>query len=59
LFDRNDSDKLQALDRTIDKIRAKYGTRSIIRGRFANSSVNAVQGGTNDSNFIMMGGREQ
>jgi DNA polymerase-4 len=59
LFDRNDSDKLQALDRAVDKIRTKYGTRSIIRGAFVNGDTDPVQGGTNDSNFIMMGGREQ
>ncbi len=35
LFDKRDSDKLQALDRVVDRIREKYGTRSIIRGRFA------------------------
>lgn len=56
LFDKKDVDKLQALDRAVDKIRAKYGTRAIIRGSFANGNINAVQGGTNDSNFIMMGG---
>ena len=59
LFDRQDAGKLQALDRAVDKIREKYGTRSIIRGRFANGNINAVQGGTNDSDFIMMGGYRQ
>jgi len=59
LFDKQDFEKLQALDRVIDKIRERYGTRSIIRGRFANGSINAVQGGTNDSDFIMMGGYRQ
>jgi DNA polymerase-4 len=59
IFDKQDSEKLQALDRAVDRIREKYGTRSIIRGRFANGSVNAVQGGTNDSDFIMMGGYKQ
>lgn len=59
LFDKQDSEKLQALDRAVDKIREKYGTRAIIRGRFANGDINAVQGGTNDSDFIMMGGYRQ
>ncbi len=59
LFDKCDSEKLQALDRVVDKIREKYGTRSIIRGRFANGNINAIQGGTNDSDFIMMGGYKQ
>ena len=59
LFDKGDTEKLQALDKVVDKIREKYGTRSIIRGRFANGNINAVQGGTNDSDFIMMGGYKQ
>lgn len=59
LFDRRDTERLQALDRAVDRIRDKYGTRSIIRARFANGSVNPVQGGTNDSDFIMMGGYGQ
>lgn len=59
LFDRNDGDKLRALDKAVDKIRIKYGTRSIVRGIFVNGSIDPIQGGTNDSNFIMMGGHEQ
>ena len=59
MFERHDSDKLQAIDRAVDKIRTKYGTRAIIRGAFVNGDINPIQGGTNDSNFIMMGGREQ
>ncbi len=59
IFDKGDTEKLQALDKVVDKIREKYGTRSIIRGSFANGSINAVQGGTNDSDFIMMGGYRQ
>lgn len=59
LFDRADTERLQALDKAVDRIRDKYGTRSIIRGRFVNGYVNPVQGGTNDSDFIMMGGYRQ
>ncbi len=59
LFDRGDGDKLQALDKAVDKIRIKYGTRSITRGIFTNGDIDPVQGGTNDSNFIMMGGYDQ
>lgn len=59
IFDKGNTEKLQALDRAVDKIREKYGTRSIIRGGFANGNINAVQGGTNDSDFIMMGGYRQ
>ncbi|MGI6751149.1 MAG: DNA polymerase Y family protein [Anaerovoracaceae bacterium] len=56
LFDRDDGEKLQALDDAIDKIRAKYGIRSIVRGAFVNGKINPIQGGTNDSDFIMIGG---
>lgn len=59
IFDKKDMARVQQLDKTVDMIRAKYGTRSIVRGTFVNGNVNPVQGGTNDSNFIMMGGREQ
>ncbi|HYE08998.1 MAG TPA: DNA polymerase IV [Patescibacteria group bacterium] len=59
LFDRMDMVKIQKLDKIVDIIRAKYGTRSIIRGSFVNGNVNPVQGGTNDSDYIMMGGYTQ
>lgn len=59
LFDKRDGMKLNRLDQTIDKIREKYGTRSIVRGIFVNGDINPVQGGTNDSDFIMMGGYNQ
>ena len=59
LFDKKDSVKLYRLDQTIDKIRERYGTRAVVRGVFANGEINPVQGGTNDSDFIMMGGYNQ
>lgn len=59
LFDKDNLEKTELLDETIDAIRKKYGTRSIIRGVFANGNINPVQGGTNDSDFIMMGGYKQ
>jgi DNA polymerase-4 len=59
MFDKKDVEKLQTLDKVVDRIRGKYGTRSIIRGRFVNGNINPIQGGTNDSDFIMMGGYKQ
>lgn len=59
IFDRQDSDRMQNLDKAVDRIREKFGTRSIVRASFVNGPVNAVQGGTNDSDFIMMGGYQQ
>jgi len=58
-FDKGNIEQLEKLDETIDAIRKKYGTRSIIRGVFTNGRINPVQGGTNDSDFIMMGGYMQ
>ncbi|MGN0701840.1 MAG: DNA polymerase IV [Lentihominibacter sp.] len=59
LFDGRDREKEEALDRAVDAIRDRYGTRSIFRGVFANGSVDPVQGGVNDGNYIMMGGYRQ
>lgn len=59
LFDGEDREKAEALDRAVDTIRDRYGTRSIFRGIFVNGSVDPVQGGVNDGNYIMMGGYKQ
>ncbi len=58
-FDGCNKERNNRLDHVIDAIREKYGTRAIIRGAFANGLINPVQGGTNDSHFIMMGGYSQ
>jgi len=59
LFDKEDPLEWQKLDLVVDAIRERYGTRAITRGTFVNGDTNPVQGGTNDSDFIMMGGYEQ
>lgn len=59
MFDGADREKAETLDRAIDEIRDRYGTGSIFRGVFANGSVEPVQGGVNDGNYIMMGGYKQ
>lgn len=56
IFDSQDAQKNQKIDKTVDGIRRKFGDRAIIRGTFANGEINALQGGTNDGNYIMMGG---
>ena len=53
------SEKQEALDRTIDQIRCRYGETSIIRGTFANTKKEPLLGGVNDGNYIMMGGYQQ
>ncbi|MGN0694654.1 MAG: DNA polymerase IV [Lentihominibacter sp.] len=59
LFDIRDKEKEEILDSTVDKIREQFGTKSIFRAIFAKSSVEPVQGGVNDGNYIMMGGYKQ
>lgn len=59
IFEKGDLERLKALEKTLDSIRCKYGERSIIMGTFANGDVDPVQGGTNDGDFIMMGGYQQ
>lgn len=56
IFDREDMQKNQKIDKAVDVIRKKYGDRAIVRGIFANSDMDSLQGGTNDGNYIMMGG---
>lgn len=50
------SEEQEALEKTIDLIRTRYGERSIIRGTFANTDKEPLLGGVNDGNYIMMGG---
>lgn len=59
LFDVRDKEREEILDSTVDKIREQFGTKSIFRAVFANSSVEPVKGGVNDGNYIMMGGYKQ
>lgn len=53
------SEKQEALERTIDQIRSRYGQTSIIRGVFAGGEAKPFLGGVNDGNYIMMGGYRQ
>lgn len=57
LFDLASRAKDQKIDRIVDAIRRKYGDRAIMRGTFANSGTAPLQGGVNDGNYMMMGGR--
>ena len=57
-FDGKDAEKNRRLDRAIDAIRERYKDDIIIRGIFANSDCKPIQGGTCDSDYIMMGGHK-
>lgn len=56
IFDRVNVDKLARIDAAVDRIRAVYGDRSIMRGAFLRSGIGAVQGGVNDGDYLLMGG---
>jgi DNA polymerase-4 len=43
--------KNEILDKTVDKIRTKYGDNSIIRGVFANSDLRPLLGGYPDDEY--------
>jgi len=55
IFDNMDSiEKNKSLDRSIDKIRLKYGTKSIIRGCFLNTNIKPVNGGVGPDDYPFM-----
>jgi DNA polymerase-4 len=54
--DRDDEERLLKIDQTVDTIRSKYGDSAVMRGVFANSGIQGIQGGVNDGNYLMMGG---
>lgn len=55
-FPQKDFEREQRLDQAVDAIRRRYGDYAIIRGTFTNGQMAPLQGGTNDGNYIMMGG---
>jgi len=54
LFQSNLSKKSEVLDKTIDKIRYRYGDNAIIRGMFANSDFQPLLGGYPSDEYIGM-----
>lgn len=59
MFDMKNKEREEKLDNVVDKIRSNFGSKSIIRGCFANSEISPIQGGVNDGNYLMMGGYKQ
>ena len=47
IFDLEKSDKLEKLDRTIDRLRGKYGEDAVFRASFLKSNVSHMSGGLN------------
>ena len=59
MFDR-DREKAEKIDIAVDKIRGKYGDKSIFRGCFANSRIKPIQGGISEGGFLgMLGYRDE
>jgi DNA polymerase-4 len=56
IFDREGSDRLIRIDAAVDRIRAEYGDRAVVRGSFVRSGIGAIQGGVNDGDYLLMGG---
>ena len=56
LYDHADAGKLASIDAAVDRVRAAYGDRSIVRGAFLHSGIAPMQGGVNDGNYLLMGG---
>jgi DNA polymerase-4 len=43
-----------ALDKTVDSIRMKYGSRAIIKSTFLNSGIKPLSGGVGEESYPMM-----
>ncbi len=53
-LDPKDRAKQRTLERTIDKLRNRYGEKSIFRSCFVNSGMEPLQGGVHDEDYLMM-----
>ncbi len=56
MFDGENREKTEKIDQAVDKIRGKYGDKSIFRGCFTNSRIASMQGGVNEGEHVGMGG---
>jgi DNA polymerase IV len=54
LFDEKDNEKLRALDRTIDEIRSRFGSKSVFRSAFLHSGVSTMSGGIGEEDYPLM-----
>lgn len=54
LFSCRDTEKRQALDTAVDKIRDKYGANSIMRSVFLHSGIGPMSGGVGEEDYQMM-----
>lgn len=54
ILDSRNVDKMRDLDKVIDKIRLKYGQKSIVRSSFIKSGVKNMSGGVGEDEYLVM-----
>ena len=54
LFEEKDNAKNSALDRTIDSLRLRFGSKSIFRATFLNSGIRPLMGGVQEEDYQIM-----
>ncbi|WP_242851713.1 DNA polymerase IV [Caloranaerobacter sp. TR13] len=54
IFDRNDRQKLEKLDRAVDFIRDKYGDKAVMRATFLHSGLKSMLGGFGAEEYPVM-----
>lgn len=54
MFEERDVEKCRAIDHTIDDIRTKYGSTSIIRSSFLHSGLSPINGGIGEDSYPVM-----
>ena len=59
IFDLQQTEEDEALNRAVDQIRERFGQTAIYRGTFVNTDMKPLEGGVNDGNYMMMGGYRQ
>jgi DNA polymerase-4 len=54
LFEKDDVNKLKLIDKVVDSIRLKHGSKSIVRSVFIHSDVRSMNGGIGEEDYPMM-----
>lgn len=53
-YDDKNIQKLQAIDKAVDEIRNRFGSKSVVRSCFVNSGFKAITGGVVEDEYSMM-----
>lgn len=54
LLDNGNNEKERILDKTIDELRLKYGSKSIVRSSFLHSGIQSISGGVGEDGYPIM-----